>query len=286
MLIGLNLFDGDDGALQRQSAACDALVTLDGVEPVNIQFARGGVREDPRIATRRALTIDSEQLTGSIGRRRPVAREMFDVLATAAAGGGHRYFAYINSDIVVTGALVNEVGREPRETYAVSRCDVGGEAPSRLITSGQDMFVVAVRWWQQNRARFRPYILGEACWDNVYTAMMMCHSDGVVLNRDPLILHERHAAIWRDSTPAARYNGMLAALDARYFDQWSQYWHRLEALRAAASPRADEELRLVRDGFVWRRSAPQALRQFIRGVRARRHFRRLQADWIGASSAS
>src|SRR5688500_5273347 len=111
------------------------------------------------------------------------------------------------------------------------------------------MFVVSVRWWQHNRSRFRPYILGEACWDNVYTAVMMCHSDGGVLNRDPLILHERHAALWRDATPAARYNGMLAALDARYFDLWSKYWHRLEGLRAAESPRSAESS-LARELFV------------------------------------
>ncbi len=105
--------------------------------------------------------------------------------------------------------------------------------------------MVSVQWWQRNRSRFRPYILGEACWDNVYTAVMMCHSDGVLLNRDPLILHERHAAAWRDTTPEARYNGLLAALDARYFDLWSQYWHRLEA--TASPQRHGDEERLVRD---------------------------------------
>jgi hypothetical protein len=269
--------------MQRQAAACDALVGLGGIEPVNIQFARGDGRVDPRMATLPALTVDSEEVTGSSGRRRPVAREMFDVLADAAAARGHHYFAYINSDIVVTRALVDEVLRDPRETYAVSRCDVGGEEPGRMITAGQDMFVVAVRWWRQHRSRFRPYVLGEACWDNVYTAMMMCHSDGLVLNRDPLILHERHAAVWRETTPAARYNGMLAALDARYFDLWSQYWHRLEAMRAAASLLVDER-RLARDLFVWKRSAPEALRQFIRSARARRRYRRLQAEWIAAAS--
>jgi hypothetical protein len=112
---------------------------------------------------------------------------------------------------------------------------------------------------------------------------MMCHSDGVLLNRDPLILHERHAAVWRNVTPAARYNGMLAALDARYFDLWSKYWHRLEGLRAAGSPRTAES-RLARDHFVWKRSAPDAVRQFIRGARARRRYRRLREEWIGVAS--
>ncbi len=43
---------------------------------------------------------------------------------------------------------------------------------------------------------------------------------------------------------SARYNGLLAALDARYFDLWSQYWHRLEAMRTAG---AATENRLVRE---------------------------------------
>jgi hypothetical protein len=282
VLIGLHLFDGDAGAMKRQSAACDALVALSGVQPVNVQFERGDERSDPRIAALPALTTDSTDVTGSSGRRKPIASEMFDVLASAAARGGHRYFAYINSDIVVTPALVEAVRRDVRESYAVSRCDVGGGDPDRMLTAGQDVFVVSVGWWKRNRSRFRPYILGDACWDNVYAAVMMCHSDGVLLNRDPLILHERHQTLWHDATPTARYNGMLAALDARYFDLWAQYWHGLERMRAERADAA-AEVRLARELFVWRRSAPDALRQLIRSVRARRRYRRLQAEWTAAA---
>jgi hypothetical protein len=284
MLVGLSLHEGDEDAVRRQSAACAALVGLDGIEAVNLQFTTGAPQSDSRLPTIRALSIDSAQTTGSSGRRKPIASEMFDVLSSEAAARSHRYFAYINADIVVTRALVDEVARGGRETYAVSRCDVGLGAPDRMVTSGQDMFVVSVSWWQRNRLRFRPYILGEACWDNVYAALMMCHSHGVLLNRDPLILHERHPLAWRDATPAARYNGMLAALDARYFDRWAQYWHRLEQLRAAASPSSAED-QLARDMFVWKRSAPEALRQIVRSARARWRYRRLRAEWITQPSA-
>ena len=105
-----------------------------------------------------------------------------------------------------------------------------------------------------------------------------------LLNRDPLLLHERHAAVWRDATPGARYNGYLAALDARYFDLWSRYWHRLEQLRSADAPQ-EAEADLARDTFVWRRSAPDAVRQFVRGARARRRYRRLRTEWHTAATA-
>ena len=153
----------------------------------------------------------------------------------------------------------------------------------QMITAGQDMFVVSVRWWDRNRVRFRPYILGEACWDNVYTAVMLCHSDGVLLNRDPLIVHRRHAAVWRDATPAARYNGYLAALDARYFELWSQYWHRLDKLRREEAPPSTEAA-LAKEIFVWKRSAPNAVRQFVRSARARQRYRRLRAKWLASPS--
>ena len=280
MLIGLNLFNGDARAMRRQSAACDALLEIEGVVPLNIQFSDGHDScSDPRLASLPVLARDSRQVTGSNRRRKPIASEMFDALAAAAHARSLQYFAYINSDIVVTPALVERVQRSANDAYVVSRCDVGERAPNRMITAGQDMFVVSVAWWQRNRSRFRPYILGEACWDNVYTAVMMCHADSVLLNREPLILHERHAAMWRDSTPEARYNGMLAALDARYFDLWSKYWHRLEAMRTAT---LQDEEQLARDLFVWKRSAPSALRQFVRSALARRRYRRLQMEWVAA----
>jgi hypothetical protein len=277
MLIGLNLFDGDASATRRQAAACEALTSLEGVDVVNLQFAGGGPTH-PAIRTVAKLSRDSTVITGASGRRKPLADECFDLLASEAAARSHRCFAYLNSDIIVTPALVEEVERRPHDTYAISRCDVGGEAADAMVTAGQDMFVVSVSWWRRHRTRFRPYIIGDACWDNVYTAVMMCHSNGVLLNREPLIRHERHAVTWRDSSPTARYNGFLAALDSRYFTRWAHYWNRLEAMRAAAAPAA-EEAALAREQFAWRRSAPDALRQIVRSARAHRRYRRLRAAW-------
>jgi hypothetical protein len=212
---------------------------------------------------------------------------MFDVLAEAAASRRCRYFAFINSDIAVTQAAVDAVQRHARDTYALSRCDIGapdGAGVSPPVTAGLDMFVVDVAWWRRHRRRFRDYVVGEACWDNVYAAILMCHSNGLVLNREPLILHDWHAAVWRDETPAARFNGMLAGLDARYFAMWARYWHELTSAGGACLDEAAHEA-MIRRVFTWRRSLPQAALQLLRNVRARRRFQRLQAQWLAAGES-
>jgi hypothetical protein len=96
---------------------------------------------------------------------------------------------------------------------------------------------------------------------------MMCRSNGVILNREPLILHERHALLWNDRSAPARYNGFLAALDARYFSLWCDYWARLERARAVGASESDEQA--IRDRiFVWRRSPAAAVQQSVRSARA------------------
>jgi len=283
MLIGLQLYDADAASTRRQRLAVDALARLEGVEAVNLQFRDGAAVTSPKVETIAGLSGDSLRTTGSPGRRKPLAREAFDVLAARAAARGHRYFSFINADIVVTPEAVREIEEGRRESYVVSRTDVDDVAAAHPpfdapMTAGLDMFVLSTAWWPSNRRRFREYIVGECCWDNVYTAILMCHSKGIVLNREALILHERHTPAWHEPTPQARYNGMLAALDARYFSMWAEYWQRLESLRACGAG-ADEEGVLQREAFVWRPSAYQAARQAVRSLRARRGYRRLSAGW-------
>jgi hypothetical protein len=290
ILIGLQLHPGDAGAERRQRAAVESLLRLEDIGAVNLQFQAGARQEHAGIATLAELREDATTVTGTSDRRKPIAREMFDVLAREAAGRGLRYFGFINADIVVTPAVLETVGRFGCDTYAISRHDVESfdqpDAAGSVLTPGVDMFVVSCEWWRRQCTRFRPYIVGETLWDNVFTAVMMCHSNGVVLNREPLILHERHEVSRLEPTPATRHNGFLAALDARYFSMWCEYWDALERVRAARHGESDaaaEEV-LRRDAFVWRRSPADAVRQTIRAVRARAGYRRLRAAWPPAAA--
>jgi hypothetical protein len=279
MLIGLNAYPGDFDAVRRQEEAGRHLKRLRDVEAVNLQFRAGPTATLSDIEMLPVLSQDSTVIAGPGHRSKPITRELFDVIGRLASTRGHRYFAYINSDIMVRPEAVDTVNREGRDTYAISRHDVDRAEDTRdavPMTAGIDMFVLSVDWWTRHQRRFRPYVVGDGCWDNVYTAMMMCHSNGIILNRDPLILHERHPAVWNDATASARYNGFLAALDARYFDLWCKYFDRLEQARQSGASEAVEQ-RLREEGFVWRPSAADAIRQSLRSLRARWKFHRVRA---------
>jgi hypothetical protein len=285
MIVGTSVYEGEPAAMRRQQHAMAALLRLPGVQAVNVQFQKEPWVSVSGIEMLPALLGDSVTAAGPGGRRKPLTREFFDVLARVATARGHHYFAFVNSDVLVLPAALEALAREVRQTYAISRHDIdrldGDVARSTLLTAGIDMFVVSAEWWRRHCRRFRPYVIGDACWDNVYTAVMMCHSDGIILNREPLILHERHQTLWNDTTSTARYNGFLAALDSRYFSLWCEYWDRLEQARAQGVSAAG--LQAIREEvFVWRRSATAALRQSIRSARARLRFRRPRAALVAA----
>jgi hypothetical protein len=287
VLIGLQLHEGDASATRRQQHAVEALGRLSGVDCLNVQFRNRRPVTHSEIETAALLTRDSTSFTAANGRPKPLTLEMFDVLARTAARRGRRFFAYINSDIIVTPAALAAVRARGCQTHAISRSDVdhvdGDTAVRPPLTAGVDMFVVDVDWWKRHRHRFRPYVIGDACWDNVYTAIMMCHSDGAILNREPLILHERHPVAWNAATPTAHYNGFLAALDARYFSLWATYWYRLEHARTHG-PIDEEALR--REVFVWRRSVWAAMHQAGRNARAWMRYRRQRSPSTAESAQS
>ena len=275
VLLGTHFHPGDAGALERQARAMDAVRELRDVATVDLQWAAGPDKR-PWIRTLPALRQDSimlTRITGRAGRPKPVAREVFDVLADLAAQGGHRYFLFFNSDIVVTQAAVDRVLREGRDAYAFSRLDAGGPdaAAPTIMTYGLDAFAVDVGWWRANRRRFRPYILGEALWDNVYGAVCMAHGRGVIENRHGEVQHERHTRAWGGS-PFAAYNGLLAALDGRYFSLWVHYHDALLAARQRGASDTDERT-LAADQFAWRPSVAAACRQMVTDARARVRYR-------------
>jgi len=281
VLVGLQLYPGNAAAMRSQQRAVRALAELPAVEAVNVQFQGRPPASSPEIETIAALTTDSIAIAGPGGNPKPITTEMFDVLCSTASARRHEHFAFINSDIVILPEAMDAVAQQRRETYAISRFDVDSvDDPSTgtVLTSGLDMFVVSVDWWRRNRHRFRPYVIGDFCWDVVYGAMMRCHSNGVILNRDRLILHERHPTAWNDDTLTARYNGFLAALDARHFSIWCQYWERLHPMRIAGAS-AHEEQALQDEMFIWRPSLIDAAVQSMRSARARMRYRAIKRQF-------
>lgn len=271
--IGTQYYPAEPASERRQSRSRASLLALGAVIPVNLQFADETYSPEG-FRTLPILRQDSRTITGAAGTRKPIVSEMFDLLAGVARAEGCRYFAYLNADIEVTPAALETVLREDRDAYAFSRMDLdpvsGAELGVELF--GLDMFAVDAAWWAAERRRFRPYIAGEACWDDVYASIMCGHGRGEIVNERPGIFHERHPTLW-NTGPFAEHNGYLAALDAPYFSRWCRYATRLSESRKARTPLDSRQLARETLGDA-RLSARETVIHAARHLRARfRHAR-------------
>jgi hypothetical protein len=281
--IGTRYYPSDADSERRQRLSRAALLALHGPHLVNLQFADEVFRPEG-FETRAVLRQDSITRTRRGRRRKPIVSEMFGALADAAAANGDRYFAYLNADIEVSPAALQRIESGGRDAYAFCRTDLapGSRVPQSVLLLGVDMFAVAVDWWRRQRRRFRPYIAGEALWDNVYAAIVCSHGRAEIVDDDPGIFHEQHAAGW-GAGPFADYNGYLAALDAPYFSRWARYVAGLT--QAAGAGAAVDRERLAREIFAppvlraseYPRHAARAVRAWTRYVRARRRTASLES---------
>jgi len=271
---GINIYPASGEAARRQDRANQSLLALRRVELINLQF-----RNQYALQTREGfdtlcvLEKDSTTVSGRRGTCKPIISEIFDVLAMEAFKRKCRYFAFANSDIEVTQEAVDLVFNAVSECFVLSRMDYDAASGQDLGMGirGVDCFVIDTLWWGKNRRRFRGYIHGDVCWDNTYASILMCHSDCILLNRAPLIRHQRHTGGWVDS-PFATFNGYLATLDARYFSLWCGYIYQLEKLRSRQAMEKDE-LELQRRAFQWTSTPWQQLKQAARSGRAHwRHY--------------
>jgi hypothetical protein len=235
LLLGTS-FSGRADAAGREAPARASLRALEqsgAAVFVELRFA-----DDSPAGASVVLRRDARSAAGVDGARKPLVSEMLDVLATEAERRGLSRIGIVNADIIVLPeAVTHEVARTAAAA-AFSRTDVGGGLPDQPLLYGVDMVTFDVAFWRRHRRRFRSYILGEPTWDNVYTAVIASHG-GVLLNRERLLLHERHPSRTANS-PYARYLQVLAARDRSYFSRWCEYVWAAEQLRARGGSAAEE----------------------------------------------
>ena len=193
LLVGTHTFAAQVEAERRQAAGVSSLAALSGVEVVNLQF-----ESDPHhiagVETLASLCASSLTVTGRKGVRKPIMSEMFEVLAATAEARGIGWFCFTNADIIFSQAAIEWILGVPGEAAVLSREDFDptGREAAKMELAGTDAFAIETRWWKSHRHLFRGYIAGDGGWDNVYTAVLLCHARGVIENRRPLIRHERH----------------------------------------------------------------------------------------------
>lgn len=274
VVVGTHTFAASGGGARRQAAAMGALRQLRGVFLVNVQFEKDAHAVDG-VPTLAMLTSDSCSVTGCEGPRKPIVSDILDALCAHAEAERAACFSFMNADILLSQEAVDWIADGEREAWLFSREDFDGESGNSfgMGTAGIDVIALSTVWWRQHRGRFRPYITGEAVWDNVYAAIVMCHADAVLDNRRGLARHEVHPAAWTPgSGPFAHYTQYLAALDAGYFSLWCRYWAGLQDIRRHGdSPEAERAL--ARDVFVWNPALGARIVQRLRDVKAEARYR-------------
>jgi hypothetical protein len=254
LLVGTHTFAGSGDGARRQANGVASLCQLQGVPVVNVQFA-DGAHHCEGLETLPVLRTDSNGVSGRRGPRKPIVSEIFDALAAEARRRACAYFCFSNGDIILKREAIGAVLESSRDAWVFSRQDFDRAtgAPTKIEIAGTDVFALSWRWWNSERWRFAPYILGEGGWDNVYTAIVMCHAHAHLENRRPLVWHESHPPGPMPSPQFGQYIRRLAARDAGYFALWCRYWDGIMALRSTGATQAAEEA-FVRQVFVWRPS--------------------------------
>ncbi len=266
--IGTHTFAAAGDGARRQAACIASLKGLRGVQIVNVQFER-----DPHhvngIETLAVLRNTSNALTGRAGPKKPDVSEIFAALAAEATSRSLPLFCYTNADIIFMQQAIDWMLSTTKDTFVLSREDFDGAtgAARGMELSGTDVFAMTTRWWQANAHRFRRYLLAEGGFDNIYTAIMLCHANGALENRRPLVRHELHASGAMPSPHFGEYIRLLCALDAQYFTRWCIYWDGLVRMRERGATEA-EEAAWARDAFTWHPSARKSVIQRARNIKA------------------
>ena len=269
LLLGVNAFPapGEGGA--RQARALESWRALRGVRLANLQWP-DEVFEVDGFATHPVLAHDSRTASGRPGPRKPLVSEMFGHLASIAQREGCTWFGFANGDIQWTQAAADFAAARSLEAAAFSRMDVDSQTGRDLemVTAGIDAFVFSVEWWRRHHHRFRGYIGGEPVWDNVYAAIVLRYARSYLVNREPLIRHERHPAGDWGKSPFAPYVAHLAALDRLDFSRWAVYHYELLRMRERGID-PDAEDRLQHDVFHAPEPRSGRLLQSARAAKAR-----------------
>jgi hypothetical protein len=269
LLIGTHTYAAGGDAARRQSACVASLASIHGAQIVNVQFEHEPHHVDG-IETLAVLRTTSNRLSGRAGPRKPDVAEIFAVLARAAASRGIPLFGFTNADIIFTQQAIDWMTSTPKDAFVLSRenFEAATGMARGMELSGTDVFVMTTKWWQANAHRFRSYVLAEGGFDNVYTAIMMCHADCAIENRRPLIRHEIHPMAPMPSPHFGEYIRLLCALDAQYFSRWCRYWDGLVRLRGRGASEAEEHA-WADEAFAWHPSLRELMIQRARNVKAR-----------------
>ena len=243
IVLGTHIHPAQGDAAARIRRALDSWAALPDVQLVDLQFAGGpSATPHPAFETAAVLRHDSRTVSGVDGSRKPIVREMLDLLVERAAARGAEYAGFSNADIIISPTAIARVAAGGYDAVIFSRMgiDAASGSPNGEFVSGQDTLFVRPAAYRRVRDRLRPYIVGEMPWDVIYTSVLLTHLRAELVNRGDDCRHVDHEAIWVDS-PFAAYGWRLAHMDWTYFARWYRYYHGVLEIRARGGTPAEED---------------------------------------------
>ncbi len=251
----------DPEKLRRQEIAAQSIDSIreNFLLPINACLSDEVIEREGWITSSALQWVTSP---GTVPKKLPLVRDLFDQASAVAEIHGCEWFAVANADIILTNewkSRVKKLLQGEEEIFIFARTDLDRDSEGtlnqnpKLFHRGQDLYLCRVKTWEKIRHHFHSYILGEAYWDNIFTALFLTYAKGyLVLDQLGLCLHERHSKSWGESQ-LHRHNLFLAnGPDIISTLRW-KYFHLGLLLRAEDAGRSldEQELRkLIQDMFV------------------------------------
>ena len=143
------------------------------------------------------------------------------------------YFIFVNSDVILTRAIIKRIISEEPDCFACSRVDIQeldsfqqvidrDVSPIRYEIAGFDAFVFNTEWFRDNKELFQDYLIGQPCWDQVYATHMRIHGQSLFSNKfPPCCFHVQHAPTWQVSTKTPERIFNHDSVESSYLDKLS-----------------------------------------------------------------
>jgi hypothetical protein len=269
-VLGTNIYSATGEAMERMDTALESWRQLD-VPLRDLAFTDCITTPVAGFIQKHTLHRDSCSVTGTTGRRKPLVRDLFDGLWVAARESKCDYFVFSNADIILTPNFRDTVRQLNADSAYFTRFDLintPSDSTSSLYVRGQDTYAVRTEWWGENRHRFRPYILGEPQWDNIYTTLFARHGHSMLFYDVTLCHHKVHAQHWQAATPFGRYNNDLRRrFDDMPFSMWVRYSAEICSLDVSAVDFREHQRKLWHQLAVGRPSLKAAAKNLFNKCR-------------------
>lgn len=228
----VNLF----GENKRTDLAIESFLKIKqkypNIDLYNVQFVDEQIkgRYHADIPTLRVLKDSSKNYIKRPSKKTlPIMNELFTKLSEL---DNYDYFIFTNDDIIISDRYIKFILSTDYDCYPASRLAIKSINTlsdsiynEHFQVAGFDTFCIRSKWWQQNKDKFSPYILGHPCWDVHYATLCMRYGSSTLCNKWPApTFHIIHGDDSHQDSAERDHNFSLYWKPSKFdVDMWHNY---------------------------------------------------------------